>query len=608
MQRILIFSAVIFVTGIFIPLPVIRADTMMSAIPTTVPQKVRVPALAFDEKNIVLVWNKPDEYAKIKDYTVYMSGKLVGNAAANNDSVSPAKPYINKFYNDDKNNFHVKISVHSFVVTNLKPDTEYSFTVRAVFTDGKESADSSPVRQRTSALPKIFNVKDFGAMGDGSTINTKAIQNAIEACTPYGKVVIPSGVFKTGALFLKSRMTLEIQEGATLLGSDRAEDYPLKKGYRLYPYSANDRPPSLINALSQNAHDTFTDIRIVGKGIIDGNGWKRTDQGSITDETGKSLPQYIAGNNRKVFESGILAKAQMDAVVKEGLDAKAMYGQRRSSLITLRGVRNVYYGDVTCVNPAFHGIMNLECENVVLNGLIFKTFDTNNGDGVEFGNCDNVMVFNSFFDTGDDCINFAAGTGIDAEKQRPMQNAFLFNNYFREGHGAVAIGSHTGAWIQNILAEDNVINGTETGLRCKSNTINGGGARYVYFRDTALKNIVRQTYVFTLDYADSNAVLDYKPSKVPGKFKDISVSGNTVEGTRGSSPVIEVKGDQGSNAYHENIVFENVICLDVNNAQIEGLKKGLFRNVEFRNLKSGNVPWVIVKSQELKFEGTTPKP
>lgn len=86
----------------------------------------------------------------------------------------------------------------------------------------------------------MIDVKAEGAVDDGTTVNTTAIQNAIDSCTieayPQGcKVLLSGGVFKSGALFLHSDMTFEIAEGAKLLGSENPDDYPLAKGYYLYP-------------------------------------------------------------------------------------------------------------------------------------------------------------------------------------------------------------------------------------------------------------------------------------------------------------------------------------------------------------------------------------
>lgn len=568
------------------------------------PSKVLVPTLAYDDQQIILVWEKPADLADIADYHVYANGKLLGGSNANNGQVSPAKPYIDRFYEQDTRNFHHRIAIHSYTAVGLAPDTEYRFTVRSVDHAGKESADSPVVVQRTTAVPALFDVRHYGAKGDGQTLDTAAIQKAIDACTVGCKVLLPAGTYKSGALYLKSNMTLEIAEGATLLGSERAEDYP-RDGYIQYPYSTTVRPASLINALPRDprAHQAFENIRIVGKGVIDGNGWKRN--ADIVDERGQPLPFYLPSDNTRYLQDGVLAKAQVARAVAEGMNVKDAYGQMRSSLVTLRNVKNVFYGGFTVLNPAYHGIMNLETENVVLANTTHKTYDANNGDGIEFANSRGALVFNNFFDTGDDCVNFAAGTGADAVKQKPQEDAWIFNNYFRKGHGMVVAGSHTGAWIQNILAEDNVSDGTDTGLRMKSTNFMGGGARNVVFRDSAMRNTVKQAFIFTLDYNDPNAKLDYKKSTIAGQFRDVRVSNVTVENAQLAA--IEVKGDSLHGAYHQGLSFERVRFSGPAKAKIDGLKGSRFDTVHFSETGSAN-PWQVSASDGLVFEDVQPAP
>jgi len=568
------------------------------------PSGLQVPTLAYDDRQIILVWEKPTDHADIQDYRVYANGTLLGSAHANNDQVSPAKPYIDQFYRQDTAHFHHRIGIHSYTALGLKPDTAYRFTVRSVDGNGAESADSPAVVQRTTPVAALFDVKKYGAKGDGSHLDTLAIQRAIDACTPGCKVLLPKGIYKSGALYLKSHMTLEIAEGATLLGSERAEDYPLA-GYIQYPYSTTVRPASLINALPRDprAHQAFENIRIVGKGTLDGNGWKRNPD--VIDERGRALPFYLPSDNTRYAQDGILAKAQVEQAVARGMNVKDAYGQMRSSLITLRNVKNVFYGGFTVVNPAFHGIMNLESENVVLANTTHTTYDANNGDGIEFANSKGAMVFNNVFDTGDDCVNFAAGTGANAVHQPPQQDAWIFNNYFRKGHGMVVAGSHTGAWIQDILAEDNVSDGTDAGLRMKSTNFMGGGARNVIFRDSALRNTVKQAFIFTLDYNDPNAKLDYQRSTVAGQFKDIHVSDVSVEDAQGRA--IEVKGDSRHNAYHEGLVFQRVRFRGAAGARIDGLKNSRFENVVFSHYGAAN-PWQVTGSSGLSFEAVQPAP
>lgn len=187
------------------------------------PKDLKVPTLAYNENSLTLVWSKPDTYSNIVDYNVYMDGKLLGKASEN--SSLPAKNLINKFYSDTTNSNAYKISIHNYTVTGLKPNTSHSFTVRSVNSDGKESSDSNSITHSTTAEPEIFDVTKYGAVGDGKTLDTKAIQKAIDSCTAGGKVLLPQGkTFKSGSLTLKSDIILEIN--GTLLDSNSAADYP----------------------------------------------------------------------------------------------------------------------------------------------------------------------------------------------------------------------------------------------------------------------------------------------------------------------------------------------------------------------------------------------
>lgn len=577
------------------------------------PQNVQSPVLSVDDDSVVLVWEKPlQEADKVVDYHVYRDGELLGSARDNQDKFSPAKPYIDNFYQTlDNDHWQQKVDLRSFTVEGLKADTDYQFTVRAVYSDGNESADSAPISLRTTRVPHVVDAKAAGAVGDGATLDTAALQKAIDSCTlaqyPQGcKVSVRGGVFKTGALFLHSDMTLEIAEDATLLGSDDPAHYPMDKGYFLYPYTDNPlpkRPPSLINALEANdkgnSHaGTFRNIRIVGKGSIDGNGWtrgvKHGGAESIVDEAGNALPQYRASNANKVGEDGILAKHQTELAVSEGMNRDSAYKNRRSSLMTLRGVSNLYIEGLTILNPAFHGIMVLESENIALNALSHKTFDGNNADGIELGNSQNALVFNNFFDTGDDGMNFAAGygKGVETFGQKPQSGAWIFNNYFRKGHGAVVTGSHTGAWIEKVKAEDNVMYLTDIGLRMKSRPYYGGGARDVVFRNNAMKDLAKEPFIFTIKYsADVN---DTTPATEPAQFRNVTVENVTVDGTAAKKSILvdgmtvqEMTAAYGitypRDAYHQNLAFSNVKFRNVQASKITFLHDSQFTHVTFDN-------------------------
>ncbi|AOV08612.1 fibronectin type III domain-containing protein [Sporosarcina ureilytica] len=584
------------------------------------PVDLQIPTLAFDESSVTLVWKKPEDYSDIVDFNVYMNNEKIGTALEDNNG--PAKEYIENFYeNIDQDDFHVKILIHNFKVENLDPDTAYEFYVTSVDANGKESNPSNKIIGKTTPTPEVFNILDYGATADDETKDTKAIQAAIDAATPGAKVLIPEGTFISGEIWLKSDMTLQVD--GHLIGSADAGDY--SQNFWLYDYSTDERSYSLINAHTYD-YGSLKNIRIVGDGIIDGNGWKYDVNHPTTDEMGNELPRYAAGNNSRVTGNvkvedgklspldldspntlGILAATQSYAAQEMGMNARSAYAMR-SNLITVRGVDGMYYEGITQLNPAFHGIVNLHSENIVINGTIAKTYDGNNADGFEFGDSQNIMVFNNYVDTGDDAVNFASGMGQAAAASEPTGNAWIFNNYIREGHGGVVTGSHTGGWIQDLLVEDNIMYKTDVGLRSKTNTPMGGGARSILFRDNALEEIDGDgPFVFTSSYTDSNAVILYEPAEVISQFRDMEIVNTTVRNQKGNKQAISVVGNSDAGeVYHENITFRDVKFDNVLATNINYGKDIKFYNVEFTNVSNnGEDPWRIANSTGLVFENTT---
>lgn len=544
------------------------------------PQELTVPTLAYDDSSITLVWHKPDNYSNIKNYNIYMNGKLIGNSKDNNNS--KAKTFIDNFYKHSSNASAVNISMHNYVVTGLKPDTSYNFTVRAVDSSGRESQDSNKVVQSTTKTPDVFDVTKYGAIGDGQTLDTKAIQKAIDACTPGGKVLIPAGkTFMSGSLWLKGEMIFEVD--GKLLGSEKSEDYINK--------DTNAKNNALINAIGDNSQN----LKIVGSGVIDGNGWKQGEPQASTN-----FPNSLKSSLQTVEQNGILAANQYKAARNKGLSDTKAYATR-SNLVSISNINNVYYGDgLSFVNPSQHVISSIGCNNVILNGALIETFDCNNADGIDFDS-KGLTVLNSVFDTGDDDVNFTAGKGADAEKDRkPVTDVWIFDNYFGRGHGAVVAGSNTAAWIENILAEDNVLDGTGSGLRCKTSPETGGGAKDITFRDSALKNITDgegEPFIFTSNYSNS-LVTDnsFKPALHLPQFKHIFISNCSVDGSKDNA--IFVAGLKDS--CHTDIHFEDVSFKNTKQAKIDYMTNSTFKNVTFdNNLKD---PWNVTNSEGLSFE------
>jgi exo-poly-alpha-galacturonosidase len=503
------------------------------------PQKLMVPPLAFDDSSITVIWEKPANYADVVSYNVYIEGSLAGNTK-------------NLFY----------------TATDLNAGTPNSFTVTAVDANGKESLPGNKVIQATLPEMKVFDVTKFGAAGDGNTLNTKAIQKAIDECTKDGKVLIPAGTFVSGALFLKSDMTLQID--GTLQGSDKTEDYP-KTTIRFPYYQSGNNYAGLINAYTDK-YGIIKNVRICGKGIVNG---------------GSDVVGSITGHKNTK-----LGDAQAAAADSEDSD--------RCDMITIKGVDGLYLGGVKMYNPAMHTIFISYCKNITVNGITVETYDIHNADAIDLATSDTSYIFNSSFDAGDDCINFNAGVGEPGVKENfPDQNIRVFNCVAKRGHGGVVFGSFTGAWIQNVVVEDCVFDGTDRGIRFKTGKNQGGGARNVICRDIVIKNILKEAIFFDSSYACSYA------SGGDGQFKDITVKNVTCENTKTYG--IYINGLDKTP--HTNITLSNIT--------IDGAKKGgaylkNCKNCKFENIVFKNVPqnWVIDpnSTSELAFNNCNPKP
>lgn len=635
--------------GLFPAMPVHAAGSYSEA-----PQNLSVPPLAFDESKIVLIWEKPDDYyestEKIVDYEVFQDGTSLGLASDNfKKNYSYVHAYMDAFYETLDANHH-RISTLSFMATGLEPETAYEFKVRAVYADATTSAFSAPLIISTASEPIVIDAADHGAAyitstsGDNADYkvrrannnetviqkiedNTAAIQAAIDATPAGGKVVLKGSgdnakpwYYTSGSLFLHSNMTFEIEEGAVLLGSPVFDHYP--RSLLVYPYSQDIRTYGLLNAVSWD-YGSLENIRIVGKGAIDGNGWKNVTTGEglqnktavdpspdFDDPTGNDwrLPNYQGGSNSNVDGNsatdsssvrGILAadamwQSRQDQTPNAGT---SQFYNTRPNLTVARGVHGLYYEGLTFYNPAFHGIVNYQSEQIAVNGVVAMMYDANNGDGVEFGDCLDLMVMNSFWDTGDDAINFAAGQGTvvrNLTDKVASGEGRVFNNFVRNGHGGLlAMGSHTGGWIGDMVAEENVYNSSESGsngvLRMKSGATTGGGIRNIVVRDNAVNytNGGNRTIVIDTSYSDGNASTAFGPeSEHPLTFENVLVRNMTVSNS--SVPLISTAAP-GSSAYAKSPVLRNFTFEDINILSLSGTNGGTIEingmsDVTFRNI------------------------
>ncbi len=208
-----------------------------------------------------------------------------------------------------------------------------------------------------SYASELINVKVYGAVGDGVAKDTVAIQKAINACSEAGggKVWIPAGRFIIGTVEIKSNVTLSLDHGAELLGSQDKKDYPIE----------NLRPAREGNSECLLYAEDATNIRLEGLGVIDGRG----------------SPEYFPK--------------------RAGPGGK----DDRPRLIRFENCQNLTFSGLTYKNPAFWGIHLVDCKDVHFTGVTVRMrHNHSNNDGLDLDGCKNVLIENCDIESGDDAI------------------------------------------------------------------------------------------------------------------------------------------------------------------------------------------------------------
>jgi polygalacturonase len=356
-----------------------------------------------------------------------------------------------------------------------------------------------------------FNVRAFGATGDGVQKDTAAIARAIAACAQAGGGVVefPAGRYLTGTIRLQSHIVLHVGPGATILGSPDVADYPIVPN----PWGPDDwQGPTQMSALIYA--DGAENIGLTGLGTIDGQGliwWKRlwfTDQDS---------------------------KAKRDV---SGVDpADAAYVKKhggRPRLIRLVNCRHVRIADLTLRNSPRWTVHPLFCDHVTITGVtILNPESSANTDGINPESCRFVHIANCHIDTGDDAITLKSGhNAVGRRKARPTENVTITNCTIRRAHGAITIGSEMSGDVRNVTVSNCVFTGTEKGLRIKSNRDRGGVVERIRIANIVMQDVVEAINLVTSYYSGDTPGEMVPVGEGTPRFRDIHLSDVIARGSR----------------------------------------------------------------------------
>jgi polygalacturonase len=393
---------------------------------------------------------------------------------------------------------------------------------------------ADPAQTDAGASAKIFDVRQFGAIGDGQTRDTAAIQKALDECGKSGGVVrFGPGTYLCTPIFLHSKTTFELQAGATLIGTDETNDYkdPERK-------SATISSASFLALI--NGKD-LTDVTITGPGTIDGAGarWWVPAEAARRKTPGYTSP--------------------------------------RPRLIILTRCKNLRVADITLQNsPSFH-LVPTECEDVVITNVTIKApFNSPNTDAIDPSMCKNVLITGCHIDVGDDNVAIKSGRYLRG-RDFACEDITITDCVFLHGHG-VSIGSETIGGVRNVTVRNCTFEGTENGIRIKSQRGKGGKVENIQYSDITMKN-VDPAITFTCYYMNNSAHDATQPgapkddaavpvdNRIP-LYRDIHISNLTATCQRAAGAMNGLPDGVISNVFLENVrIISATTGLNIRNAR-----------------------------------------
>ncbi|MDR0681072.1 MAG: right-handed parallel beta-helix repeat-containing protein [Dysgonamonadaceae bacterium] len=387
-----------------------------------------------------------------------------------------------------------------------------------------------------------FQANTFGAVGDGTTLNTQAIQTAIDDCAGKGggRITFEQGVYLTGALYLKDNVEFHLGKDVILKAVDRIEDFPdiptRVAGIEM------SWPSAIINVIGRQ------NVSITGEGVIDGNGrylWE--NYWKMRNDYDKCGLRWIVDYDCKRVRSLLVSE---------------------SSQVTVSGL--------TFLRAGFWTIQLLYSSYCTVNGVTIRNNTDGHGpstDGIDVDSSNHILIENCDIDCNDDNICLKAGRDADGLRvDRPTEYVLIRNCTARKGAGLITCGSETSGDIRYIYCTESQAFGTSAALRIKSATTRGGTVEHIYLNKVQTDSV---KYIFN---CDMNWNPSYSYSTLPTEYAGKSLPGHW------NVMLQKVEPEQGiphfGNIYLSDIRSKNTGTF----IHCEGMEQSIIRNVEMKDM------------------------
>lgn len=440
------------------------------------------------------------------------------------------------------------------------------------------------VAQKPLSLPAVpvpvfkkdtLSIVHNRAIGDGFFLNTKAINDAIDAMHKKGGgvVVIPKGLWLTGPIVLKSNVNLHLQTGATLLFTADFSKYKLEESnWEGLAQMRNQSPISAVKA---------TNIAITGNGIIDGKGdawrmvkkdklnetqWKKlvASGGMLSDDKKTWYPTEKSLRGSKMQNPGVISPEKTPAFYEGVKDFL------RPNLLVLTQCKGILLEGVIFQNSPAWCLHPLMSEDITVRNITVKNpWYGQNGDGIDVESCKNVLIENSVFDVGDDALCMKSGRDAAGRaRAMPTENVTIRGCTVYASHGGFVIGSEMSGGARNISVTNCSFIGSDIGLRFKTARGRGGIVENIFISDIYMKDIPGEAILFDMYYMAKDPI--------------------PLDGEKRELPKIEMKAVDETTPVFKNFYIRNVYC--------NGAEKGIY----LRGLPEMHVKNIVLENMVLQ--------
>ena len=377
-------------------------------------------------------------------------------------------------------------------VDGLQPDAAYTLRYER---DGEDGAPEPPLETTFTTRHESFtlNVRDFGAAGDGVRDDTQSIMAAIMTAPRDARVLVPAGDYRIRNVFLKSDVTLELAEGATLRARHDRENLAYL-------------PPTVHGA--------------------PGDGYAGTDALPLGTWEGESEVPMFCGILTGIGLSGVTVcgRGAIDGGANDDPDnwwhdPKRIRVASRPNMVYLSDCEHTVLAGVTVRNSPSWNIHPTLCRDFTMACVTIESPKISpNTDGFDPESCDGVHVAGVHFSVGDDCIAVKSGKISMPRVLRPACRHILIEQcYMHDGHGSVVLGSEASGGIEDLTVRDCLFERTDRGLRIKSRRGRGRDSVYrnIRFERIRMDEVLTPFVVNSFYFCDPDGESDYVQSREP---------------------------------------------------------------------------------------------